>query len=66
MLQKRSEAGIVKVANVSDVKVIDKAKDVGQGPVAPNPKTNYIIALFVGIFFPLLPVSVIQPQGPPR
>jgi capsular exopolysaccharide synthesis family protein len=49
---KRSEAGLVMAANVSDLLVIDEAKDVGQGPVGPNHKLNYISALIAGLLLP--------------
>ena len=35
-LAKRSEAAIVKAANVSDIVVIDSAKDIGGGRMGPN------------------------------
>ncbi len=59
LLQKRNEAGIVKASNVSDLKIIDNAKDVGQAPVAPNRKVNYLIALAVGLLLPALIVSIL-------
>jgi len=58
LLQKRNEASIVKASNVSDLKIIDNAKDVGQLPVAPNRKINYLIALLVGILLPALIVFI--------
>ena len=54
LLQKRNEASIVKASNVSDLKIIDNAKDIGQGPVAPNRKINYLIALMAGLLIPTL------------
>jgi len=54
LLQKRNEAGIVKASNVSDLKIIDNAKDIGQAPVAPNRKINYLIALAAGLLIPAL------------
>ncbi|MGO4818691.1 polysaccharide biosynthesis tyrosine autokinase [Flavobacterium sp. W22_SRS_FP1] len=53
-LQKRSEADIVKAANLSDIHFIDPAKDVGGGLVGPKTSVNYVLALFLGILFPLL------------
>ena len=53
-LQKRSEADIVKAANLSDVHFIDPAKDVGGGLVGPKTSVNYILALFLGLLIPLL------------
>lgn len=57
-LSKRSEAGLVKAANVSDVLVIDSAKDTGGGQIGPNTELNYMMALLLGLFFPLLFVFV--------
>jgi len=53
-LQKRSEADIVKAANLSDIHFIDPAKDVGGGLVGPKTSVNYVLALFLGILIPLL------------
>ena len=41
-LQKRSEADIVKAANLSDIHFIDPAKDVGGGLIGPKTSVNYI------------------------
>lgn len=53
-LQKRSEADIVKAANLSDIHFIDPAKDIGGGLIGPKTSVNYVLALFLGILFPLL------------
>ena len=53
-LSKRSEAGLVKAANVSDVLVIDSAKDIGGGRVGPNNQLNYVMALLFGTFIPFM------------
>ncbi|SHG27555.1 protein involved in gliding motility EpsB [Flavobacterium segetis] len=58
-LQKRSEADIVKAANLSDVHFIDPAKDVGGGLIGPKTSVNYVLALFLGILVPLLFVFAI-------
>lgn len=55
-LQKRTEANIVKAANVSDIKFIDTAKDTGGGLIGPKTGVNYVMALFLGFLFPLLVV----------
>ncbi len=57
-LAKRSEAGLVKAANVSDVLIIDPAKDTGGGQVGPNTQLNYIMAIMFGLLFPFLFVFV--------
>lgn len=53
-LQKRSEANIVKAANVSDIQFIDPAKDVGGGLLGPKTSVNYVLATFLGLLIPLL------------
>jgi succinoglycan biosynthesis transport protein ExoP len=53
-LQKRSEADIVKAANLSDIHFIDPAKDIGGGLVGPKTGVNYVLALFLGFLLPLL------------
>jgi len=58
-LQKRSEADIVKAANLSDIHFIDPAKDIGGGLIGPKTSVNYVLALFLGLLFPLLMVFVI-------
>ena len=45
-LAKRSEAAIVKAANVSDIVVIDSAKDIGGGRIGPNMSLNYMAAIY--------------------
>ncbi|NER12189.1 polysaccharide biosynthesis tyrosine autokinase [Leptobacterium flavescens] len=60
LLEKRSEAGIVQAANVSDIRVIDPAKDLGQSPIFPNTKQNYLMALFAGLLIPLSVILIIS------
>jgi capsular exopolysaccharide synthesis family protein len=52
-LAKKSEADIVKAANLSDIHFIDPAKDIGGGLVGPKTSVNYILAFFLGFIFPL-------------
>nr|WP_291127695.1 tyrosine-protein kinase [Flavobacterium sp. UBA7682] len=58
-LQKRSEASIVKAANLSDIKFIDPAKDVGGGLLGPKTGVNYVLAFFMGLLIPLVLVFFI-------
>lgn len=53
-LQKRSEADIVKAANLSDIHFIDSAKDVGGGLIGPKTSVNYVLAIFLGLTLPLV------------
>ncbi|WP_194852166.1 polysaccharide biosynthesis tyrosine autokinase [Nonlabens antarcticus] len=50
---KRAEAELVKAANVSDVYIIDAAKDTGQGGSSRDSNINYLMALLVGIAIPV-------------
>ena len=50
---KRGEAAIVKAANVSDIIIIDEAKDIGAGLIGPNKNLNYMLALMIGFFTPM-------------
>ena len=53
-LAKRSEAQIVKAANLSDIQFIDPAKDIGEGLIGPRTSVNYVLAIFVGLLGPLV------------
>jgi capsular exopolysaccharide synthesis family protein len=52
MLEKRAEAKITKASNLPDDIIIEPAKMEGFGPIAPNKKLNYLIALFLGLAVP--------------
>jgi polysaccharide biosynthesis transport protein len=58
-LQKRSEASIVKAANLSDIQFIDPAKDVGGALLGPKTSVNYVLAFFIGLLIPLVLVFLI-------
>lgn len=58
-LSKRSEAGLVKAANVSDVLIIDSAKDTGGGQVGPNTRLNNVMAAMFGFLVPFLFVFLV-------
>ncbi|EKT4551191.1 polysaccharide biosynthesis tyrosine autokinase [Flavobacterium psychrophilum] len=55
-LEKRSEADIIRAANLSDIQVIDPAKDTGGGLLGPKTNVNYVLALFLGLLIPLIMV----------
>jgi capsular exopolysaccharide synthesis family protein len=56
--QKRYEASTAIAANVSDIRVIDTAKDLGQGPNYPLPSFNYLIAIMLGTVLPLFYIII--------
>lgn len=53
LMEKRAEAKITKASNLPDNIIIEPAKMSGLKPVSPNKQMNYLIALFLGIVFPL-------------
>ncbi len=53
LMQKRYEADIAIAASVSDISVLDTAKDTGQESILPRMQFNYMIALLLGTIFPL-------------
>lgn len=53
LLQKRYEADIAIAASVSDITVLDKAKDIGQISTEPRTTFNYIIALLLSVILPM-------------
>lgn len=53
-LAKRNEAKLIKASNVSDILIIDEAKDVGGGKIGPNNKLNYVMAIIFGLGLPLI------------
>src|SRR5690606_35899995 len=58
-MDKRSEAAIVKAANVSDISIVDEAKDIGGGLIGPNKSLNYMMALMLGFFVPMFLIFII-------
>ena len=60
LMQKRYEASIAIAATVSDIAVLDKAKDTGQTSAIPKTGFNYAIALLAGLIFPVLIVVSIE------
>ena len=56
--QKSYEAGTAIAANVSDVKIIDEAKDLGEGPIYPKPQFNYLLGFMIGVIIPLFYIII--------
>lgn len=53
LLEKRAEAAIQKASNTPDHEWVDVAR-TDNSPVSPKKKNNYIIALVLGLFVPML------------
>jgi len=58
LLQKRSEAQIAKASNLPNNEIIDPAMIVGQRPVSPQKKINYLIAILLGIILPAVYIFI--------
>ncbi|ANW95741.1 hypothetical protein AXE80_05370 [Wenyingzhuangia fucanilytica] len=58
--QKSYEAGAAIAANSSSIKIIDNAKDIGQGPLAKKSSFNYIVAILLAIILPLIFITIIE------
>lgn len=52
LMQKRAEAKITKASNLPDNEIIEPAKLVGLGPISPDSKMNYLVAIFLGLIIP--------------
>ncbi|MCR8666376.1 polysaccharide biosynthesis tyrosine autokinase [Aestuariibaculum sp. M13] len=57
-LAKRGEADLVKASNISDIIIIEPAKDIGQGPRVTNLSIRYVFAI-IAAFIPILLVAFI-------
>jgi capsular exopolysaccharide synthesis family protein len=56
--QKSYEAGTAIASNVSDIKVIDTAKDTGEEPIKPNTTFNTLIGLLLSLVLPLIYILI--------
>ncbi len=55
LMEKRTEAGILRASTVPDFQVVNKARiQRGGSPVSPKPLINYATAVILGLFFPIL------------
>ncbi|MEX0968011.1 MAG: polysaccharide biosynthesis tyrosine autokinase [Bacteroidia bacterium] len=54
--EKRAETGITIASNSSNHRILDKAKDFGQPPLATNKSLNYVIGLIAGLLIPVIGV----------
>lgn len=52
LLEKRAEAGIAKASNVSDNRIIDYATAFSTSRIKPKGKSNFMIAMILGLMFP--------------
>lgn len=49
LLEKRAEAGIAIASNTVEKTIVDRAQQVGGGPVSPNKKLIFLFAIFGGL-----------------
>lgn len=60
LLEKRAETGIARASIVSDNRKIDEASQFRAGLVKPKTKKNNIIALLLGLLFPMIGIVLID------
>jgi tyrosine-protein kinase Etk/Wzc len=60
LLEKRSESGIAKASNVSDNRIIDQASQFNSTIIRPKKRTNYFIALLLGLWLPMIIIAFID------
>jgi tyrosine-protein kinase Etk/Wzc len=52
LMEKHAEAKITKASNLPDDIIIEPAKMKGMGPISPNKRKNYVIAILFGLALP--------------
>jgi tyrosine-protein kinase Etk/Wzc len=60
LLEKRAEAGIAKASNVPDNVIIDRASTFTSNRIKPKVRQNYMMALILGLFFPVIGIVLID------
>jgi tyrosine-protein kinase Etk/Wzc len=60
LLEKRAESGIARASNIPDNRVIDYASEFSSGQIKPKPKQNLMIAIILGLLFPVVGISLID------
>lgn len=58
-IAKRSEAAIIRAANVSDITIVDSAKDIGGGFIGPDLSLNYMMGFLAGLFIPFVLIFIV-------
>ena len=54
LMEKRTEAGILRASTVPDYKIVNRARlDNGGRPIAPKPAINYAAAVVLGLLIPI-------------
>ena len=55
LMEKRTEAGILRASTVPDFQIVNKARlERGGTPISPKPIINYASAVILGLFVPIL------------
>ena len=54
LMQRRAEAQILKASNTPDNEILDIARAERTGRISPQTRTNYLIALIIGLLIPAL------------
>jgi tyrosine-protein kinase Etk/Wzc len=60
LLEKRAESGIAGASNIADNRVVDYASEYSSGQIKPKPRQNIMIAIILGLLFPVVGISLID------
>lgn len=60
LLEKRAEAQITKASNMPDAQILEPAGIMGNGPISPKKRMNYIISILLGIVAPFTVIRLID------
>jgi tyrosine-protein kinase Etk/Wzc len=60
LLEKRAESGIAKASNIPDNRVVDYASKYSSGQIKPKIRQNLMLSLILGLFFPIIAISLID------
>lgn len=60
LLEKRAEAAIARASNTSDNKVLDSALPFNAAMIKPNRKSNYLLAIIIGLAIPVIIIVLIN------
>lgn len=53
LLQRRTEAEIARASHLADAEILEPPNIVGNTPIAPKKRVNYMIAIFLGFIIPI-------------
>ena len=58
--EKRLYAELIRASNISDIKIIERARNIGQSPIAPKKKNDMAIALVFALMIPFFFLIIME------